>query len=146
MRGEFTAAVVKHLCTWLNVSLDHGPADFARGQGAAECIWVAGSRILSLFCARHGPFDGTTTSSPHVGFSEKHPIPICRTIPPRSVFFSVVPREHNWIRLPEPLMESNSGEGSTAFFAAERQQQQSFLEVRRALEQAGGKKSESGNG
>ena len=34
--GVFTAQVVGHLCRWLNVALNHGPADFARSQGAAE--------------------------------------------------------------------------------------------------------------
>ena len=35
--GEFTAQVVGHLCRWLNVALNHGPADFAGTKlGAAE--------------------------------------------------------------------------------------------------------------
>ena len=34
--GEFTAQVVSHLSRWLNVALNHGPADSARSQGAAE--------------------------------------------------------------------------------------------------------------
>ena len=34
--GEFTAQVVGHLCRWLNIAPNHGPADFARSQGAAE--------------------------------------------------------------------------------------------------------------
>ena len=34
--GEFTTQVVGHLCRWLNMALNHGPADFVRSQGAAE--------------------------------------------------------------------------------------------------------------
>ena len=34
--GKFTAHVVSHLSRWLNVALNHGPADFARSQAAAE--------------------------------------------------------------------------------------------------------------
>ena len=33
---EFTAEVVKHLCKWLNVTIDYGPTDYPRAQGAAE--------------------------------------------------------------------------------------------------------------
>ena len=34
--GEFTAKVVAHLCQWLRVQLDHGPADYPRSQGAVQ--------------------------------------------------------------------------------------------------------------
>ena len=34
--GEFTAQVVSHLSRWLNVALNHSPADFALSQGVAE--------------------------------------------------------------------------------------------------------------
>ena len=34
--GRFTAQVVGPLCRWVDVTLTHGPADFARSQGAVE--------------------------------------------------------------------------------------------------------------
>ena len=33
---EFTAEVVQHLCKWLNVGIDYGPADHPRAQGTVE--------------------------------------------------------------------------------------------------------------
>ena len=33
---EFTAKVVAHLCKWMRVSLNHGPSDHPRSQGAVE--------------------------------------------------------------------------------------------------------------
>ena len=33
---EFTAEVVQHLCKWLNVTIDYGPTDHLRAQGAIE--------------------------------------------------------------------------------------------------------------
>ena len=33
---EFTAEVVQHLCNWLNVTIDYGPTDHPRAQGAVE--------------------------------------------------------------------------------------------------------------
>ena len=34
--GEFVADVMEHLCRWLRVSLDHGPTNHPRAQGAVE--------------------------------------------------------------------------------------------------------------
>lgn len=36
--GKFTAQVVKHLCQWLRVSIDYGPANHPRAQGAVERV------------------------------------------------------------------------------------------------------------
>ena len=33
---EFTAKLVAHLCQWLRVNLDHGPADHPRSHGTVE--------------------------------------------------------------------------------------------------------------
>ena len=40
---EFTAEVVKHLCKWLHVTIDYGPTDHLRAQGAVE--WLGGSTL-----------------------------------------------------------------------------------------------------
>ena len=39
---EFTAEDVQHLCKWLNVTIDYGPSDHPRTQGAAERLggWI----------------------------------------------------------------------------------------------------------
>ena len=39
---EFTAEVVEHLCKWLNVTIDYGPTDHPRTQGAVERLgeWI----------------------------------------------------------------------------------------------------------
>ena len=39
---KFTAEVVQHLCKWLNVTIDYGPTDHPRAQGAAERLgrWI----------------------------------------------------------------------------------------------------------
>ena len=39
---EFNAGVVKHLCKWLNVTIDYGPTDHLRAQGAVERLggWI----------------------------------------------------------------------------------------------------------
>ena len=34
--SEFIAALVQHLCRWLRPTIDYGPADHPRGQGAAK--------------------------------------------------------------------------------------------------------------
>ena len=34
--GEFTATVIEHLCGWLKVPIEFGPADHSRGQGSVE--------------------------------------------------------------------------------------------------------------
>ena len=35
---EFTAEVVQHICKWLNVTIDYGPLDHPRTQGAVEML------------------------------------------------------------------------------------------------------------
>ena len=39
---EFTVEVVQHLCKWLNVTIDYGPTDHPRAQGAVERLggWI----------------------------------------------------------------------------------------------------------
>ena len=36
--GEFTAAVMEHLCRWLRVPKKFGPADHLKGQGSVERV------------------------------------------------------------------------------------------------------------
>ena len=48
--GEFTAKVVAHLCQWLRVQLDHGPADHPRSQGAVERMGGWLQEVLAELC------------------------------------------------------------------------------------------------
>ena len=36
--GEFTATVMEHLCRWLKVNIEYGPADHPRGQGSVKRV------------------------------------------------------------------------------------------------------------
>ena len=51
---EFTAEVVQHLCKWLNVTIDYGPTDHPRAQGAVERLGGGGSMKPSWNFARVG--------------------------------------------------------------------------------------------
>ena len=66
--GKFTAQVVSHLSRWLNVALNHGPADFARRQGAAERV-EGDSRRSCRYRARNGRCDGINMCSTLTGSS-----------------------------------------------------------------------------
>ena len=48
--GEFAATVVSDLCRWLRVSLDYGPTDHPRGQGAVERVGAWMHDTLSELC------------------------------------------------------------------------------------------------
>ena len=48
--GEFTAAVVEHLCRWLKVPIKFGPADHPRGQGSVERAGAWMQDVLSELC------------------------------------------------------------------------------------------------
>ena len=43
-RREFTAQIVKHLCQRLRVSIDYGPANHPRAQGAVERVGSGSKR------------------------------------------------------------------------------------------------------
>ena len=45
---EFTAQVVSHLSRWLIIALNHGPADFAWSQGAAERVGGSLQQVLLI--------------------------------------------------------------------------------------------------
>lgn len=49
--GEFTAEVMSHLCRWLKVSLDFGPANHPRAQGAVERLGGWLHEVLAQLCA-----------------------------------------------------------------------------------------------
>ena len=49
-RGEFTAAVIEHLCRWLKVPIEFGPADHPRGQGSVERAGTWMQDVLSEIC------------------------------------------------------------------------------------------------
>eukprot|EP00752_Nemacystus_decipiens_P016638 g14878.t1 len=48
--GENVARVMQHLCTWMKVSLDYGPVNHPRGQGAVERTGGSLHEALSLLC------------------------------------------------------------------------------------------------
>ena len=58
--GEFTAKVVAHLCQWLRVQLDHGPADHPRSQWGVERM-AGGSRRYWRSSVSLGRRGGTST-------------------------------------------------------------------------------------
>ena len=46
---EFTAEVVQYLCKWLNVTIDYGPTDHPRAQGAVERLrWYIYGTLVEL--------------------------------------------------------------------------------------------------
>ena len=67
-RGEFTAQVVAHLCRWLNVAINHGPADFAGAKGLRNG-WEGGSWSSCRYRARNGRCDEINVCSSLAGFS-----------------------------------------------------------------------------
>ena len=58
--GEFTAKVVAHLCQWLRVQLDQGPADHPRSQWGVERM-AGGSRRYWRSSVSLGRRGGTST-------------------------------------------------------------------------------------
>ena len=48
--GEFAADVMQHLCRWLRVSLDHGPINHPRAQGAVERLGGWRKEALTQLC------------------------------------------------------------------------------------------------
>lgn len=48
--GEFTAQVAQHLCKWMGVQLDFGPADHPRSQSAVERIGGWLHQVLLELC------------------------------------------------------------------------------------------------
>ena len=48
--GEFTAEIVNHVCRWLKVEINYGPADHPRGQGAVERAGAWIHDALSELC------------------------------------------------------------------------------------------------
>eukprot|EP00752_Nemacystus_decipiens_P002232 g2117.t1 len=50
MESENTAQVMQHLCSWLKVSLDYGPVNHPRAQGAVERMGGWLQEALSLLC------------------------------------------------------------------------------------------------
>eukprot|EP00903_Cladosiphon_okamuranus_P005335 g5333.t1 len=50
MGSEYTARVMQHLCNWLKISLDYGPVNHPRAQGAVERLGGWLQEALSLLC------------------------------------------------------------------------------------------------
>ena len=48
--SEFTAFVLQHLCRWLRATIDYGPADHPRGQGAVERLGAWFHDVLAETC------------------------------------------------------------------------------------------------
>ena len=49
---EFTAEVVQHLFKWLNVTIDYGPTDHPKAQGAVERLggWIYETLVKLCKC------------------------------------------------------------------------------------------------
>ena len=48
--GEFTAAVMEHVCRWLRVPIKFGPADHPRGKVSVERVGAWMQDVLSELC------------------------------------------------------------------------------------------------
>ena len=91
---EFNAVVVNHLCKWLNVTIDYGPTDHPRAQGAVERLggWI--HEILMELC-KVGLDGGTNTCNQPFGCIEQQSTHDCQAKRPPSANYSVetaVPR------------------------------------------------------
>lgn len=49
-RGKFNAEVFNHICRWLNVDINYGPADNPRGKDAVERVRTWTHDVLSEPC------------------------------------------------------------------------------------------------
>ena len=129
--GEFTASVVKHLCTWLKVSLDHGPADFARGQGSAERMGGWFQETLSILC-QAWPLRWDQYVLPACWIQRTTPDPTLPGNPtPFRLLFGRAPRTQ--LDTITRNVDGREFRGGLDGFIADRHQ--SFVEVRNALKQ-----------
>ena len=82
---EFTGEVVQHFRKWLNVTIDYGPTDHPRAQGAVE--WLGGGSMKpSWNFERIGLGDGMNTCSQPSGCIGQHPTHACQTKSPLSSY------------------------------------------------------------
>ena len=81
---EFTAEVVQHFCKWLNMTIDYGPTDHPRAQGAVERLggrsvepsWNLQELVLAMGqirAASHLAASGNTRPTPA---RQCHPLPL----------------------------------------------------------------------
>ena len=92
---EFTAEVVQHLCKWLNVGIDYGPADHPRAQGTVEKLGRWLHEPLVKLCkswprrldeyVQQALWLHRTTPDPQLPGKAKHPFAYCSaaTVAPR---------------------------------------------------------------
>ena len=93
---EFTAEVVKHLCKWLNVTIDYGPTDHPRAQGAVERLggWI--HETLKELC-KVGLGGGMNTCNQPFGCIEQHSTHACQAKPPPSAYYSAETAVPRWM-------------------------------------------------
>ena len=78
---EFTVEVVQHLCKWLSVTIDYGPSDHPRAQGAVERLGGGGFMKSSWNFAKTGLGNGMKMCSQPSGYIGQHPIHACQAKP-----------------------------------------------------------------
>jgi len=129
--GEFTAQVVKHLCQWLRVSIDYGPSNHPRAQGAVERVGGWLQEVLSELCK----------SWPRIW--DRYVLPACwiqRVTPDPSLPSSPTPFRllfgrdaRTQLDSITPVVDGVEYKGGLDAFVADKQQ--AFREVRKALEE-----------
>ena len=65
---RFTADVVQHLCKWLNVTIDYGPSDHPKAQGAVKRLGGGYMKPPWIF-AKPGLGDGINMRSQPSGYA-----------------------------------------------------------------------------
>ena len=86
---EFTAEIVQHLCKWLNVTIDHGPTDHPRAQGAVERLggWIHEILVELPKC---WPRRWDEYVQPALWLHRTTPTLGCQARPPPSAYYSAV--------------------------------------------------------
>ena len=92
---DFTAEVVKHLCKWLNVTLDYGPTEHPRAQGAVERLggWI--HEILVELC-KSCPRRRDEYVQPTLWLHRTTPDLGCQARPPPSTYYSAETAVPRW--------------------------------------------------
>ena len=90
--------MVKHLCQWLRVSIDYGPTNHPRAQGAVERVGGWLQEVLSEL-SKSWPRIWDRFVLPHAGSSVSPQILAYPRLRHHSVYCSAGMPAHSWTRL-----------------------------------------------